>query len=251
MKKTIFPLLIAIGFISSSWGQTSFFDNFTGSSSNLIVPNDYVILNGKIGATGARLDYITTQLSNFNEYNFEFNITVNLGNSNGDLAWIGLGSGRADPNWWYQPEYAGYIDIAPATFGGGGASLSAETIPSLTAVAVSEGTAVWNNTILANSTPFGDTVRVSVTKISDTLQFQIDPNYTGTSFNPAYTGQLSISQDLPFLNSTNSSLFFGAGAGTTFSDLSVSTAVPEPSTYALFGIGAIGMLMVMRRKKTA
>jgi hypothetical protein len=28
-------------------------------------------------------------------------------------------------------------------------------------------------------------------------------------------------------------------------------AVPEPSTYALFGIGAFGMLMVMRRKKTA
>ena len=29
------------------------------------------------------------------------------------------------------------------------------------------------------------------------------------------------------------------------------TIVPEPSTYALFGLGAIGMLMVMRRKKTA
>jgi len=28
------------------------------------------------------------------------------------------------------------------------------------------------------------------------------------------------------------------------------SAVPEPSTYALFGIGAIGMLMVLRRKKT-
>jgi PEP-CTERM motif len=28
-------------------------------------------------------------------------------------------------------------------------------------------------------------------------------------------------------------------------------AVPEPSTYALFGLGAIGMLMVMRRKMTA
>jgi autotransporter-associated beta strand protein len=27
------------------------------------------------------------------------------------------------------------------------------------------------------------------------------------------------------------------------------SSVPEPSTYALFGIGAIGMLMVMRRKK--
>lgn len=30
-----------------------------------------------------------------------------------------------------------------------------------------------------------------------------------------------------------------------------SNAVPEPSTYALFGIGTIGLLMVMRRKKTA
>lgn len=29
------------------------------------------------------------------------------------------------------------------------------------------------------------------------------------------------------------------------------SGVPEPSTYALFGIGAIGMLMVLRRKKTA
>jgi len=34
--------------------------------------------------------------------------------------------------------------------------------------------------------------------------------------------------------------------------LSVSASViPEPSTYALFGIGAIGMLLVMRRQKTA
>jgi T5SS/PEP-CTERM-associated repeat protein len=37
--------------------------------------------------------------------------------------------------------------------------------------------------------------------------------------------------------------------------LTISTAppaiTPEPSTYALFGIGAIGMLMLMRRKKTA
>jgi len=29
------------------------------------------------------------------------------------------------------------------------------------------------------------------------------------------------------------------------------TAVPEPSTYVLFGLGVIGMLMVLRRKKTA
>jgi hypothetical protein len=36
----------------------------------------------------------------------------------------------------------------------------------------------------------------------------------------------------------------------TASDLATG-AVPEPSTYVLFGIGAIGMLIVMRRKKTS
>ena len=30
-----------------------------------------------------------------------------------------------------------------------------------------------------------------------------------------------------------------------------TASIPEPSTYALFGLGAIGILMVMRRKKTA
>jgi hypothetical protein len=34
------------------------------------------------------------------------------------------------------------------------------------------------------------------------------------------------------------------------SQLYTLQSAPEPSTYALFGIGAIGMLMVMRRKKT-
>ncbi len=34
-------------------------------------------------------------------------------------------------------------------------------------------------------------------------------------------------------------------------ELQAVYAVPEPSTYALLGIGAIGLLMVMRRKKTA
>ena len=36
----------------------------------------------------------------------------------------------------------------------------------------------------------------------------------------------------------------------TFVTFTPVNTVPEPSTYALFGLGAIGMLMVMRRKKT-
>ena len=44
-------------------------------------------------------------------------------------------------------------------------------------------------------------------------------------------------------------MFSSAVDGGTFTV--TNQAAPEPSTYALFGIGAIGMLMVMRRKKTA
>jgi hypothetical protein len=42
----------------------------------------------------------------------------------------------------------------------------------------------------------------------------------------------------------------GSLSAISFSPIVDPTAVPEPSTYALFGIGAIGMLMVLRRKKT-
>jgi len=38
---------------------------------------------------------------------------------------------------------------------------------------------------------------------------------------------------------------FGWNVGAT------SASVPEPSTYTLFGIGAVGMLIALRRKKTA
>jgi formylglycine-generating enzyme required for sulfatase activity len=49
----------------------------------------------------------------------------------------------------------------------------------------------------------------------------------------------------------------GGNAAVTYQDddlgfrLVTTSAVPEPSTYALFGIGAIGTLMVIRRKRTA
>ena len=53
--------------------------------------------------------------------------------------------------------------------------------------------------------------------------------------------------DLPELNKTNSVQFGGFKGLNTVSIV----AAPEPSTYALFGIGAIGLMMVLRRKKTA
>jgi len=41
------------------------------------------------------------------------------------------------------------------------------------------------------------------------------------------------------------------GVGASAATIAPPSSIPEPSTYALFGVGAIGMLMVMRRKRTA
>jgi hypothetical protein len=54
---------------------------------------------------------------------------------------------------------------------------------------------------------------------------------------------------------TDSGMTFGMAAVNTTLNESITagqiTAVPEPSTYALFGIGALGLLMVVRRNKKA
>jgi len=108
--------------------------------------------------------------------------------------------------------------------------------------------------------------------------------YSGlVSFNADYSTNAITTSGLPLPNSptalafdSNGNLFIGSAGGgikkmtpdgtvSYFSQDFISSgsltgvnglafqpqSVPEPSTYALFGIGAIGLLMVVRRKKTA
>jgi len=70
-------------------------------------------------------------------------------------------------------------------------------------------------------------------------------NFTWDSFNPA-TRVGPGTYGLAYVNSTGS-----VNPNVVFDLKITGTAVPEPSTYALFGLGVIGLLMVMRRKKTA
>ena len=51
-------------------------------------------------------------------------------------------------------------------------------------------------------------------------------------------------------NNVNKLAFYTSTSSASDPGASV-IVVPEPSTYALFGIGAFGMLIMMRRKKTA
>ena len=106
-------------------------------------------------------------------------------------------------------------------------------------------------TILDNSTMF-----------SSMTSFQVKQNETDSYFGINYSdGSGNTNYGWVEFSSTSTSLTIQEAAMNTVANQSITVgafnqsipqgAVPEPSTYALFGIGAIGMLMVMRRKKTA
>jgi len=64
-----------------------------------------------------------------------------------------------------------------------------------------------------------------------------------SGWNSPQDGSLGSIDDLQFYNTALSS--------SQVSQLYTLQSAPEPSTYALFGIGTIGLLMVMQRKKAA
>lgn len=97
--------------------------------------------------------------------------------------------------------------------------------------------------------------------------FGIDPNNTkegspsghvSIDLNPSSSLWNSVSGDVPFFVSFGSDTgsYFGysgvaSGSVSTFRDVSVSflyTPVPEPSNYALFGLGVLALVVVARRK---
>ena len=91
--------------------------------------------------------------------------------------------------------------------------------------------------------------RLRVTRTGDTVLWEIDAGYTGT-FAADYSESRLLSADAPFLDATNSRLFFGVGAYndgyslSTFDDVEMT---PEPATLAVLAIGGV-MVMALRRR---
>jgi hypothetical protein len=104
----------------------------------------------------------------------------------------------------------------------------------------------WNNTNFPTSQSYqydydiNDYVLVTNTDTSSSTTLTFITNSTGKIANNVASVQFVFNG---YQN--------GGTAYRQFQVVGAADAVPEPSTYALFGIGAIGLLMVLRRKKTA
>ena len=128
-------------------------------------------------------------------------------------------------------------------------SLLIDSPTNYTSLTVQGGTLTYGGTLQINLTPYiahaspGDTFFLFTTwggVTTNTNDFSnveaIGASFTFTDYSGLWTG-----------TDSNNHLLF------QFSDATgklTVTSVPEPSTYALLGLGVIGMLMVMRRKKT-
>jgi len=226
---------------------------WVGSSDNGIQSTGTYTLNGGTLNTYGAVDLGGTTSSNqfiqnggvYNTVgmglfgNFTYNLqggTVNISGQAGNALWL------------WTPN-----NSSPAIFNqNGGTVFSAPTI--IMGYSIDQGHSQYNlndgSLTIANSTPF-----------------QFNQAGGGASFNflSTGTGQLDLlgswnygdlaaipNADFTVDNSaaSSSNLTFTPTTinGTEYTEVQ---AVPEPSTYALLGIGAIGMLMVLRRKKTA
>jgi len=111
----------------------------------------------------------------------------------------------------------------------------------------------WINLVLTYDINRFATLYVNGSSVfSTTLNSGYDYLFTDQTFqiSKSYTYDQVLRESIPG-NVSDVGVWNTALSSSQVSSLYALQSVPEPSTYALFGIGAIGMLMVMRRQKTA
>ncbi len=240
--------LVLIAVMVSNFGTalqaaTTFSEDFNSTSitSDLTAQSGWVfgtnstITGSAQHATGTRA-YVTTTATDYNTVDFTAQVQVHLnGGSGNGTGFVGFGSGTAAGTYG-EPGDSLYLRLGPSNFG-----------PFIDANIQPTGV----NASLANPSLGNGSYLVQVQKVGDSITLGVDQNYVSGAFvaSPGLTYTASLSNDLPFLNSSNSTIFFGTqAANATFDNFSVTViAAPEPARALLIAMGC-GFALLRRRR---
>ena len=209
-------------------GAAAFFaENFNGLNlnPNLLDPlARFAIAGGNahlVNSSGnSDRAYLSTVSSDFMATDFVFEITLNSPPDNGSIMFVGIGPGTLNSSYSNEPQDALYLRIhSPDFVGGIGDNRGRVDVASLTGF----GPAVLPGLDFGRLGTNPGVHRIRLTKTGNSLTFAVDKDYTGVfSADMSYTVN-NISITAPFLNGTNSRLFFGsARTSTTWDDLSIA-----------------------------
>lgn len=209
-------------------------ENFDGATVNsaLSVPTGWDF-NGSANKTGGGRNFVATVATDYLNVDFVMNIDYTLAGGGGPgIVFFGFGSAVPNGSWFGTPADAFWAESRPSDFDAGDVQWSTMAGAGINPPEVTFATA------------FDGSHRFRIAKTGDSITLSIDIGANGT-FDGSVTR--SLAADLPFLNNTNSRLFFGTeGGNATFDNLSI-TVVPEPGTSVLAGLAALGLLRRRRR----
>jgi hypothetical protein len=263
MKNTILSLLVAVGLIGSASAQApsgdlanglvSFY-SFNGNANDSVGGNN-LQRYGNTSYTSDRFGNLngSLYLSSENDYATS---TGNLGVSGkSDLtvsAWVKVSTdliyGKSIAIQFGDPTViGGMFNIAVTPENGGqisnGGNYADVWAPNI-------GNPFLNAWKLITTTYSGDTTNTKIyldgQQLTSFYNYNVAKDIIASPLNIGVNGFSLLQSSIDDVGIWNTAL-----SSSQVSQLYTLQSAPEPSSYALFGIGAIGLLMVLRRKKTA
>lgn len=243
-------LFTAVMPYSLAYAAPSVNEDFSGTLSPHLEDSDsaYTIAGGKIHKTtfisNDGRSYIRTVATDYNTVDFIAELTFTLtALPGGDFAihFFGLGPGSPDPTFFNESGgvlfrihssdiVGGRVDVASRAPGAGGSFGLLQSI--------------------GNITTSGHTHRARITKTGNQVEFAIDLDFNGT-FEADISQSVNLAVVAPFLNNTNSRIYFGtASAVDVFDDLEISVIMEvlidiKPGSFPnSISLGSAGLIPV-------
>ncbi|MCP5518873.1 MAG: HYR domain-containing protein [Verrucomicrobiales bacterium] len=167
----------------------------------------FTLVNGEVRPNGPRA-YIRTAATDYNTLDFQADLVylIDGGGGAGGL-FFGLGAAELDPGYFNEPLHSVYALDHTQDF----PLYQGTMVRALAASGSPQNFQAW----LDPATTADGQHALRLIKQGDELTWQMDHLFDpATGFEPAYTGTMTLA-DVPFLDASNSHLFFGSDASPT------------------------------------